>query len=124
MKKGDIRIIVAIIVLVVTSFIYTTAKGLDQTSRYVVITQNQEILYNIKINDTYSKVLHIEKGDKHNEVHIKNGEVWIEEANCANQVCVYERPISNVGQAIVCLPNKVIVEIKGAKKQELDIISE
>lgn len=124
MEKGDIRIIAAIFILVVASFIYTTMRGMDSSTRHVVITQNQEVLYNIKIDDTYADVLHIDDGDKHNEIRFKNGEVWIESANCQNQVCVFERPISKVGEVIVCLPHKLIVEIKGSTKQSVDIISE
>lgn len=43
---------------------------------------------------------------------IKDGEANMQEADCPNQICVHHSPISHKGETIVCLPNRVIVEIK------------
>ena len=46
---------------------------------------------------------------------IENGEAYISEAICRNQICVRHRPISRSGEAIVCLPNGVTVRITGGE---------
>jgi len=45
---------------------------------------------------------------------IQNGYAWIEEADCPDALCVGMGRIRRVGQSVVCLPHKVVVEIVGA----------
>jgi len=44
---------------------------------------------------------------------IKDGEVWVEEADCPDGLCMRTGKISKKGQSIVCLPHKVVIEITG-----------
>ena len=44
---------------------------------------------------------------------IQNGEVFMEEADCPNQICVHHAPIRYKGESIVCLPNRIIIEVIG-----------
>lgn len=124
MKKGDVIIILMVALGVVLGAAYTLFRGSDDLNKTIVITQDHKVIHQIKISPQYKKTLMIQWGDYSNEVHIENGQVWIEDANCNNQVCVYEKAISRVGQSIVCLPHKLIIEIKGRQSSEVDIISE
>lgn len=104
MKKGDFVIISAVTAMVILSIVLIFVFS-KQGSR-VVIKQNNEIIYNESI--------YIDKtvDTKTNTVVIKNGEVYISDADCKNQICVKSGKISKKGESIVCLPNKVTVEIK------------
>lgn len=51
-----------------------------------------------------------------NLLRIEDGSVWLEEADCPDQICVNTGKIKYVGQSIICLPHKVVVEIKEANK--------
>lgn len=124
MKKGDVVIIVIMSLLVISGSAYVYFKGAGDLNKILLITQDQEVIHKIKMNNQYEKIIEVKNGDDYNYVHIKNGEVWIESANCDNQVCVYVKPISKVGEVIVCLPHKLIIEIKGNGSSEVDIISE
>ncbi len=64
----------------------------------------------IQINDT-------------NILVIKNGIADMIEADCPDQICVNQKEISKTRETIVCLPNKVIVEVKGADSGELDAVT-
>ena len=55
--------------------------------------------------------------DGHNKVVITDGEVWMEEADCPDRLCVSQGKISRSGQTIICLPNKTMVTIKGGKSE-------
>lgn len=55
--------------------------------------------------------------DGHNKVVIENGEVWMEEADCPDKLCILQGKISKTGQTIICLPNKTMVTIKGGKSE-------
>ncbi len=45
------------------------------------------------------------------------------EADCPDKVCIKDGMIIKPGQSLVCLPNKVVVEIKGVKNAETDDVS-
>lgn len=61
-----------------------------------------------------------------NYITIKDGKVSMAFSNCQNQVCVNSGAISQTKDSIVCLPNKVMIEIKGSDKNEgggIDVIT-
>ena len=43
------------------------------------------------------------------------------DANCPDKYCVHQNPIHSAGEVIVCLPNKLVVEITG-KQSDVDLI--
>ena len=50
--------------------------------------------------------------DYYNVVIISGGTVVVSEASCKNQVCVKHSAISKPGESIVCLPNRLTVNIE------------
>lgn len=46
-----------------------------------------------------------------NIVVIEAGEVYVSEADCPDKICVNHKPISNIGETIICLPHKLVVEV-------------
>ena len=73
-----------------------------------------------KVFGTYSlfedQTIHIVNGSKENHVVIKDGSVHMSGASCSGQDCVRQHAISRSGETIVCLPNRVILEISGGEK--------
>ncbi len=104
MKKGDIVIIAAVLAAFVLSIVLLIALT-GQGSR-VVIKQDNKIVYNksININTTFKT--------EHNQITVKDGKVYMSHSNCKNQICVNSGKIERKGESIICLPNKVTVEIK------------
>ena len=49
---------------------------------------------------------------------IKDGKADMTFADCPNQICVHHEAIMNKGETIVCLPNRVVVEIGGAEDEK------
>ncbi|MBN2208948.1 MAG: NusG domain II-containing protein [Candidatus Coatesbacteria bacterium] len=43
----------------------------------------------------------------------QDGYVWVEDSCCSNKLCVKTGKIRTPGQAIVCVPNEVVVRIVG-----------
>ena len=60
-----------------------------------------------------------------NVLVIEDGAAYMREANCPDKFskngCVNTGKISYVGQTIVCLPNKIIVEIVGEGEGIVDV---
>jgi hypothetical protein len=48
---------------------------------------------------------------------IENGEAWVEEASCPDGLCQNMGKISQNGQSVICLPNKVVVEICSGEEE-------
>lgn len=55
--------------------------------------------------------------NEHNMVVIRDGAVWMEEADCPDRLCINQGKIKNSGQTIICLPNRVMVTIKGGEAE-------
>lgn len=75
--------------------------------RVAVITKNGEILHRIDltaVSESYTIDL------DGNVILVENGRISMQSANCPDKLCVKQGKISDIG-SIVCLPNKVIIEI-------------
>lgn len=59
----------------------------------------------------------------YNVVDIKGGSVSVTEASCKNQVCVKHSSISQSGESVVCLPNRLVVRIEGRGGEEYDSVT-
>lgn len=49
------------------------------------------------------------------EVEVKGGKVRVAESDCPRRVCVRTGWISRPGQTIVCVPNRLLVEVAGGR---------
>ncbi len=49
-----------------------------------------------------------------NVLVIEDGVAYLSEASCPDHLCMNMGKIKNVGQSIICLPNRVVVEVKGS----------
>lgn len=47
------------------------------------------------------------------EVKPEDGQVWVTEATCPDKICIHQGKISQEGETIVCLPNRMIIQIFG-----------
>ena len=63
------------------------------------------------------------EGAHSNLLVIEGGKAAVTEASCPDHVCVEQGWVGYTGQAIVCLPNKLVVSIEGAAAPELDGIA-
>jgi len=52
-----------------------------------------------------------------NRLIIRNGEAWMEEADCPDKLCVHQGKISHVNDSIVCLPHRISIRIAGETKE-------
>lgn len=46
-----------------------------------------------------------------NHLVVKEGQIWCDQASCPDKVCVHQGKQSLEGGTIVCLPNRMIVQI-------------
>lgn len=124
MKKGDLIVIIVILIIASAALVGKFFIGQSFDEKRIVITKDQVVLYDMPLSENTNDEIKVEANGEYNLIVIENGIVNIFEANCDNQICVEDGEISEVGDILVCLPNKVTVEIKGEKTSEIDVISE
>ncbi|HEY8362711.1 MAG TPA: NusG domain II-containing protein [Tissierellaceae bacterium] len=115
MTKGDKILIVVIILVSVVSLGFVKSNLFSKyNDKYVSVQVNGKEYKKIYFDDsTIGKTIKIETPYGYNILEIGDGEVRVEEASCSDQICVYQGTISEPGEMIVCLPNLLVVEIKG-----------
>ena len=107
--KNDLIIVVAL--LIITFILDVFIREISVKTPYkVIVSLNNEIVDEIMIDRNMTKK-YSDDSDEFNIVVIENQTVYIKEANCHNKKCVNHKPISSVGESIICLPHKFIVEI-------------
>ena len=55
-----------------------------------------------------------------NVLIIRDGSAWRESASCPDGLCMRMGKISRKGQSVICLPNRVSVEVTGKSTEEED----
>ena len=70
-----------------------------------------------------NREIEINNGEGYNILIIENGEAYVSSADCPDGICSSHRPIKHDGESIICLPNKVVVEIRTQSKNQPDIIA-
>ncbi len=118
LKKLDIIIIVSLLILsFVPSIIFSKSLSKNFNSTYVSIKVNGKFYDNIPLSSfKYEKTFTIKSKHGTNDVLVKDNKIKIIKASCKDKLCIKQGEISNVGENIICLPNELIIEIKGAEK--------
>jgi len=57
-----------------------------------------------------------------NIILVKDGTICVKSATCPDKLCVKQGEISFGGESVICLPNKVVIEVTG-KSQDVDAVS-
>lgn len=111
-RKADIILLIA---LVIIGFASTAYIGMSKSAGdKVVIEARGEVFGTYSLNKDAE--IEVPSMDSiHSDVHvsISSGLASVTESGCANQVCVRHSAISETGESIICLPNKVVVRIEG-----------
>ena len=104
LKKGDI--ILAFSLLAVALVLFVSFLLLKKSGEKVLVKVDGKTVYSGYLSSDNELKL------KHNTVVIKDGRAFMKCADCKNQICVNTGKISKSGETVVCLPNRVIVEIE------------
>ena len=119
MTKGDKLLIVFVLILSLASMGYIRKQGMSNKDKYVSIQVNgKEIKKIIFDRAIVGKTIPIETEFGYNLIEIGDNEIRVIEADCPDKIDVKQGYISRIGETIVCLPNKMVVEIKGVDNSD------
>jgi len=70
-----------------------------------------------------NRSVEIRNGDGYNLLIIEDGKAYVQHASCPDGICSAHRPVGRNGESIICLPNKVVIEIRTQNQKEPDIVA-
>lgn len=118
MKRADV--ILGLIVLAACVVWLAGRALLRKDGAYVVVKQDGELFGSYALDEDWE--IDVRSG---NHISIRDGVVWMESADCPDQICVKQGKISAAGSLITCLPNRVTVQVAGGgiDKSEPDAVA-
>ena len=114
MKKGDLVLIVLLLIL--SSILYFLLGRRAQASgeKYISVQVDGEETEKIKLGQVDNiKELNIETIYGNCILEYDSDSCRIIKSECPDKLCIKQGEITQVGQVIVCLPFRVVVEIVG-----------
>lgn len=120
MKRNDF--ILVGVVLAIAAFIIIYMNVTKKNGDTVIVKINGEVNSELPLNeDTILEIKGVDGGS--NTLVIQDGYADIIEASCPDKICVRQKRIHFDGESLVCLPNKVVIEIKSDIENDIDSIS-
>ncbi len=116
MRKGDILVIAAILLLTgaIAMFFFSSEKGGSAT---VSIDGKQ-----VQTIDLSGEAKNYTFLDGDIVLRVENGKIRFLEAHCPDLVCVHTGWLSIPGRVAACVPNRVIVQVEGKLDDEVDVV--
>lgn len=121
MKKADQILIGSILFVAILGIFWIWATQIE--GAYAVITVDGKTVETLSLQENTTYTLPINETD-YNEIVVKDGEIYVIDASCRDYLCMKQGKISKTQERIVCLPNKVIIEVvtegKGMEENGID----
>ena len=118
--RGDLVLIVA---LLLAGLLLMLPLRLHRSAGSVAIVRvDGEEVARLPMNEDAEFPVEID-GVVTNVVAVGDGAVRVIDANCPDQLCVRKGVARYAGDGIVCLPNRVVVEVAGTDELDLDAVT-
>ena len=122
-KKNDLILIgVLLVVALAVYFCISFFQGANTKNGVAVVTIDDVEYGRFPLVVDTEERIELPDGS-YNLLVIQDGKADVTEASCPDGICVNHRAISKQGQSIVCLPNKVVVEIENGEESDLDAVT-
>ncbi len=108
---GDWLVIIAGIL---TMFFLFKTLWINTPASELQIRQGDQVVGSYDLNQTRDLHIHGPRGDS--LISIADGKVRFKQSPCTNQYCVHQGWLDKTGQAAICLPNQVSIQLAGAEK--------
>jgi hypothetical protein len=109
MKKSDIVFILLAALLIGGAFLAFKVVS-NSRGRTVVIEEGNEVVGSYSLSE--DRTIPVQGPLGVSTVVIQNGVVYMADSPCANKVCIDMGRISEKGDSIICLPNRVYITIR------------
>ena len=102
--------IIFIIILLAVAVLFLVFMKMNKKTGYnVELSVKGEVVKTFSLDkDTEFR---IEGEGGYNVLVIEAGTAYVKEADCPDKICVNHKKITNIGETIICLPHKLVIEI-------------
>ena len=124
-KKWDIIIIAVLICLsFIPELIFGVMMGKNYSGTYAEVTLDGKFYKKILLSEHRGREqIDVKTKYGYNIIEIKDQSIGIIDADCRDKICIKSGFISNPGQISVCLPHKLMIEIKSNDTEKnIDVI--
>lgn len=119
-KKNDLILIAIVIFLCIGIFAYISFT--KEEGSKLVITIDGEVYKTLDMSEDITLTLEDKNGET-NTLQIKDGYADMTDASCPDLLCVKQHKIHYNHETIVCLPNRVVLEVVDGDESEVDMIA-
>ncbi len=125
LTKGDKILIILVAIICILALFFIKNQLNIEKSKQVVIKVDGKLYEKVDLRPKMSlKKIEVISDFGYNLVEVDDLGAKVVEANCPDKLDIKFGKITSVGEIIVCLPNRMTVEIIGGNEhQEVDIIS-
>ena len=125
MTRGDKVLIVIVVILTFVSLGFIKKQTFSTDDKFASIqVDGREIKKIIFDSNIVGKEIPIKTEYGYNLIEVGDGKIRVVEASCPDKIDVKQGYISKIGETIVCLPNKMLIEIKGIDGRDgIDIMN-
>jgi len=119
--KKDAVFIGLLLIIAILIFFFTNYFQ-KETGAMVTVTVDGKVYgtYDLEKEQT----IDIKAGDKTtNILKISDGKAKMLTADCPDQLCVKQKAVSKNKESIICLPNKIVVEVDSHQNSQYDAVS-
>ena len=108
-NKSDLKLIAVLFLVILVSFIVINTKH-DSGNKVAVVKHNNDVILTIDLSlDAFYTV----KGDQGDVlIVVKDNKIKVEEENSPLHLCSKQGFIDESYETIVCLPNRISIEIQ------------
>ncbi len=120
-KKLDFVIIAVLMLLsFLPEIILGASLGKGFNNTYAEITVSGKLYKTIPLSENKGEeTIEIKTKEGTNIIKVKDNKIGIIEADCPDKVCMNPAYIEKPGQSLVCLPHKVMIQIKGTSEDDI-----
>lgn len=104
-------------------YFYIYLPSTNLLGNTVVVSMNRNIYNRYDLNKNQEYTIYSNDGKNFNTFKIFNNTVKMIDASCNDKICTQTHNISKNYESIICLPNRVVVDIETAKDTSSNIDS-
>ena len=110
---------IIVVILILLSFapvlVFSLNRASSPTQEAVLSVDGKEIkTFDLSDNSQAYTYRYEDKDGDYNLIEVKGNRILIKEADCGDQICVRRGWIEQSGETIVCLPHKLLIEVKSS----------
>lgn len=119
-KKWDVIIIVLLVLISFIPYgIFIYGESSNNGEVYAIISVDGKEQQRIRLdNNTTPKEFTVNTKDGYNIIKVEGNKIGVIDADCPDKICTLPGLVNRSGERVVCLPHKVVIEIRGSKNTE------